>query len=56
MKTHLNEDASEIKTCKMPLNDIPEDFVGIIQGNVDVEHDAISHKTPIACLEYNTTP
>ena len=29
----------------------PEDFVGIVQGNIDVEYDAILHKTPIVCLK-----
>ena len=40
----------------MNFENTPEDFVGIIQGNIDVEHDAFLHKTPIYCLCLDTTP
>ena len=40
----------------MNFENTPEDFVGIIQGNIDVEYDAFLHKTPICCLYPDTTP
>ena len=40
----------------MNFENTPEDFVGIIQGNIDVEYDALLHKTPICCLCSDTTP
>ena len=41
--------------CIMNFENTPEDFVGIIQGNIDVEYDAFLHKTPICCLCSDTT-
>ena len=40
----------------MNFENTPEDFVGIIQGNIDVVCDAFLHKTPISCLCSDTTP
>jgi len=40
----------------MNFENTPEDFVGIIQGNIDVVCDAFLHKTPIRWLSSDTTP
>ena len=42
--------------CIMNFENTAEDFVGIIQGNIDVECDAFLLKTPICCLYHDTTP
>jgi len=38
----------------MNFENTPEDFVGINQGNIDVEYDAFLRKTPI-CRFYSVT-
>ena len=40
----------------MNFENTPEDFVGIIQDNIDVECDAFLHKNPVCCLCPDTTP